>query len=60
VRNLDQTVSKLARSDIEVRARFEIPHGPGAELRGAGPQRVAVYEVVRPDVANRLNGRRDF
>lgn len=47
VESLDQTVSKLARSGIEVRARFEIPHGPGVELRGAGPQRVAVYQVVR-------------
>ncbi len=45
VESLDQTVSKLARSGIEVRARFEIPHGPGVELRGAGPQRVAVYQT---------------
>jgi hypothetical protein len=43
-----------------VAARLEIPHGPVAELACPGPQRLAVYELTRPEVAERLQGRRDF
>jgi hypothetical protein len=49
-----------SRHDVEVGVRFEIPHGPGAELTNPGPQRVALYERTRPGADRRLAGRRDF
>ncbi len=60
VRDLEQTIVELARRGGEIAARFEIPHGPGAELVTLGPQRVALYELSRPDAPSRLAGRRDF
>ena len=60
VADLEQAVAALQRRGVEVRARFEIPHGPGAELVNPGPQRIALYEVTRPERAASLAGRRDF
>jgi hypothetical protein len=40
--------------------RFEIPHGPGAEIANPGPQRIALYELTRPERAASIAGRRDF
>lgn len=39
---------------------FEIPHGPCCSFTGRGGHRVALYELVRPDVAAHFEGRRDF
>ncbi len=60
VTELDQRVAELQARGVEVAARFGIPHGPGAELVIPGPQRVALYELTRPEAAERLQGRRDF
>jgi hypothetical protein len=60
VSNLQQTVNDLRRHGVEVAARFGIPHGPGVELAMTGPQRVALYELTRPEAPDRLAGRRDF
>jgi hypothetical protein len=60
VEDLDGTLAELGARGVECAARFEIPHGPGAELRMTGPQRVAVFELTRPGAAARLSGRRDF
>ena len=60
VGDLGQTIVELARRGGEVAARFEIPHGPVAELVTPGPQRIAVYELTRPEAPARLAGRRDF
>lgn len=60
VPDLDQAIAELEGRGVEVSARFDIPHGPGAELVSPGPQRLAVFELTRPDTAERLNGRRDF
>ena len=38
---------------------FEIPHGPCATFRAAGAQRLAVYELTRPEAAHRFDGRFD-
>jgi hypothetical protein len=57
VDDLERTLESLA---VEVAARFGIPHGSGAELVLPGPQRIALYELTRPEAADRLRGRRDF
>jgi hypothetical protein len=60
VENLDAAVTDLERSGVRIAARFEIPHGPGAEVVCPGPQRLALYELARPERAATLAGRRDF
>jgi hypothetical protein len=60
VPDLEQTLARLQEQGVEIAARFAIPHGPGAELVITGPQRIAVYELTRPETAERLEGRRDF
>jgi hypothetical protein len=60
VADLEQAVSELERRGVAVTARFEIPPGPVAALEAFGPQRLALYQATRPEVLDRLAGRRDF
>ncbi len=60
VPDLDRAVTELQERSVAVAARFEIPHGPGVELAGRGPQRLALYQLTRPAAPERLAGRRDF
>jgi hypothetical protein len=60
VEDLERALSELQERGVEVLMRFGIPHGPGAEIANPGPQRVAVYELTRPERAASLAGRRDF
>ena len=60
VDDLQGTVDALVERGVEIAMRFGIPHGPGVELGIPGPQRVALYELTRPQAAARLVGRRDF
>ena len=60
VADLEATLGELEARGVAVGARFEIPFGPGAELELPGPQRVALFQMVRPEMAERLAGRRDF
>lgn len=60
VSDLERTIAEAEARGVQVAARFEIPHGPGAELLNPGPQRVAVYQLTRPETAAGLEGRRDF
>jgi hypothetical protein len=60
VLDVDRAVVELEERDVEVAARFEIPHGPGVELVNPGLQRVAIYQLTRPGAAERLDGRHDF
>jgi hypothetical protein len=41
-------------------ATFEIPHGPCCSFRAPGGQRLALYQLTRPEVAAHFAGRRDF
>ena len=45
---------------VELGAPFEMPYGHGVEVKTPGPQRIAVYEMTRPDRGEGLAGRRDF
>lgn len=58
--DLDRSLGDLRGAGVEIAARFEIPHGPGAEVANPGPQRIALYQLTRPQADERLNGRRDF
>lgn len=60
VADLNRTLADLQQDEVEVAVRFEIPHGPGAELVNPGPQRIALYQLTRPGADERLAGRRDF
>ena len=60
VANLEQALAELEGRGVRVSARFEIPHGPAAELACPGPQRLALYELTEPERAGSLPGRRDF
>jgi hypothetical protein len=39
---------------------LEIPHGPCSSYRSPGGHRIALYQLVRPEVARHFEGRRDF
>ncbi len=60
VADLEQAVSELEARGVHVGARFGIPYGPGVELVAPGPQRIALYQLTRPEARQRLAGRRDF
>ncbi|MFI5122529.1 MAG: VOC family protein [Vicinamibacteria bacterium] len=60
VADLEAAVAGIERRGFEVGSRFGIPHGPCAELRTPGGQRVALYELTRPGADERLAGRRDY
>jgi len=58
--DLEEAIAALSSRGVSVAARFGIPHGPGAELELEGPQRIALYQLTRPEAPRRLAGRRDF
>lgn len=60
VADLERSVEELEAQGIEIAARFGIPHGPGVELVTPGPQRIALYQLTRPEAPKHLAGRRDF
>jgi catechol 2,3-dioxygenase-like lactoylglutathione lyase family enzyme len=60
VADLDAALAELARQGLRVEERFGIPHGPCAELRTPGGQRLALYELTRPEADAHLAGRHDF
>ncbi|MDP9467118.1 MAG: hypothetical protein M3P32_00020 [Chloroflexota bacterium] len=39
---------------------IEIPHGPLCSFTAPGGQRIAIYELARPDAEEHFAGRRDF
>jgi hypothetical protein len=60
VEDLDGTSAALTQRGAEVGLPFEIPPGVGAEIATPGPQRIAIYEVTRPERIAGMTGRRDF
>jgi hypothetical protein len=56
---------KAALADLKARGwkkaqTLEIPMGPCCSFKTPGGQRIAVYELSRPQVAEHFLGRRDF
>ncbi len=60
VADLELAIAELQDRGVKIGMRFEIPHGPGAELVSPGPQRLALYQLTRPDATEHLANRRDF
>ena len=60
VPDLEAAVGELAARGFDEGTRLEIPHGPVWSFRGPGGQRIALYELTRPDVEAHFEGRRDF
>ena len=60
VPNLRQELSALSQRGWEREATFEIPHGPICSFRAPGGQRIAVYQLTRPQAAATFEGRKDF
>jgi predicted enzyme related to lactoylglutathione lyase len=60
VDDLEATVAELQDRGAVIDAEFGFPHGPAAELHTPGGQRLAFYELTRPEADERLEGRMDF
>jgi len=60
VADLGAALDALAAAGWTREGTFEIPHGPISSFRTPGGQRIAIYELTRPEVAASFEGRRDF
>ena len=60
VDDLSKALEDLAARGWERQATFEIPHGPCCSFRTPAGHRIALYELVRPEVAEDFAGRFDF
>jgi catechol 2,3-dioxygenase-like lactoylglutathione lyase family enzyme len=60
VDDLEATLADLRERGAVIEAEFGFPHGPAAELRTPGGQRLAFYALTRPEADERLAGRMDF
>jgi hypothetical protein len=60
VENLDVTMEDLRSRGWSPVRTFEIPHGPCCSFSTAGGHRIALYQLIRPEVAEHFEGRRDF
>jgi predicted enzyme related to lactoylglutathione lyase len=60
VADLDDTLAKLEERGLRVDARMGLPHGPCATFHTPGGQRLAVYQLTRPEVDQHFAGRFDF
>jgi len=60
VADLDAALGDLKRRGWKKAQTLEIPMGPCCSFNTPGGQRIAVYELSRPEVLNHFLGRRDF
>ena len=60
VADLEAAAAELRARGFEPGPRLGIPHGPIHAFSTPGGHRVAIYELTRPEVAEGLQGRRDF
>jgi hypothetical protein len=60
VDDFETTLERLTADGWERESVFEIPQGPCCSFGTPGGHRVAVYEMVRPEVAEHFKGRIDF
>ena len=60
VADLDQAMQELVARGWQRESTFEIPHGPVCPFRTPGGHRLAIYQLVRPEVGEHFEGRRDF
>jgi hypothetical protein len=60
VADLPETLAALQSRGWKREGTFDIPHGPCCSFRTPGGHRVAIYQLIRPEVAAHFEGRRDF
>jgi hypothetical protein len=60
VDNLDAAAAELSERGCSVGEEFGIPHGPVRDVQTPGGNRLAIYELTRPERAEQIAGRRDF
>ncbi len=60
VPRLDVALAELEARGWRREGTFEIPHGPCCSFRAPGGQRLALYELARPEADAHFEGRRDF
>jgi hypothetical protein len=60
VENLERTVAELRSKGWKRGRSLEIPHGPCVSFATPGGQRVAIYQLTRPEAAKSFVGRMDF
>jgi hypothetical protein len=60
VDDLEAVLAALERRGWERDGVFEIPHGPCCSFLTPGGHRIALYQLIRPEVAAHFEGRRDF
>ena len=60
VDDLDAAAARLREQGCEVGEEFGIPHGPIRAIGTPGGNRLAIYELTRPERAEQIAGRRDF
>jgi catechol 2,3-dioxygenase-like lactoylglutathione lyase family enzyme len=60
VASLPDAMKELESRGWERGITLEIPQGPVCSFHAPGGQRIALYELTRPGVAESFEGRRDF
>jgi hypothetical protein len=60
VADLAAAMSELESRGWKRESTFEIPHGPVCSFHTPGGHRIAIYQLVRPEVGEHFAGRRDF
>jgi hypothetical protein len=60
VDDLKASMRELEKRGWQRESTFEIPHGPVCPFRTPGGHRLAIYQLVRPEVGEHFEGRRDF
>lgn len=60
VPDLAEAISALESRGFMSGAQLEIPQGPICSFVAPGGQRLAIYQLTRPDVIEHFAGRRDF
>jgi hypothetical protein len=59
VENYRNAIATLRSRGVTGIRELEIPHGPCASFLAAGGQRLAIYELTRPEAARHFDGRID-
>ena len=60
VDDLEAAATELRERGYEVGAESGIPHGPIRTIGTPGGNRLAIYQLTRPERAEQIEGRRDF
>jgi hypothetical protein len=60
VRDLGAALDDMERRGWNRQRSFEIPHGPCCSFVTPTGQRIALYQLTRPDAAHHFDGRFDF